>query len=72
LPARGTPIQQTGDLDLVEHPTQPCQFDELVLVAASRPATVQPQKVAVDGRDGKTLGGVGVPLGVVQDLLVGP
>jgi hypothetical protein len=26
----------------------------------------------VDGRDGKALGGVGVPFGVVQDLLVGP
>jgi hypothetical protein len=43
-----------------------------VLVAAARPAAVQPQQVAVDGRQGKALGGVVVALGVVQDLLVGP
>jgi hypothetical protein len=51
-----SPIQQAGDLDIVEDPLQPCQFDELVLVAAARPATVAPQQVAVDGRDGKTPG----------------
>jgi hypothetical protein len=59
-------------LDLVEQLAKPCQRKQLVLVAAARPATVAPQQVAVDGRDGKALGGVGVPLGVVQHLLVGP
>src|SRR4029450_10529817 len=32
-----SPIQQAGDLDIVEDPLQPCQFDELVLVAGGRP-----------------------------------
>jgi hypothetical protein len=41
-------------------------------VATARPATVQPQQVAVDGRYGQALGGVAMPLGVVQHLLVGP
>jgi hypothetical protein len=31
-----------------------------------------PQQIAVDGRQRHALGGVGVPLGVRQDLLVGP
>jgi hypothetical protein len=35
-------------------------------------SAVAPQQVAMDGGDGKALGGVGVPLGVVQHLLVGP
>jgi hypothetical protein len=43
-----------------------------MLVAAARPAAVASQQVAVDGRDGKALCGVSVPLGVVQDLLVSP
>src|SRR6266700_5938600 len=66
------PIQQACHLHAVQHPLQSCQRQQFVLVAAARPATVAPQQVAPDGRDGKALGGVGVPLGVVQDLLVGP
>src|SRR5919198_1775168 len=65
-------IQQAGDLDAVQHSLQPCQLDELVLVAAARPAAVAPQQVAVDARQRQALGGVGVALGVVQHLLVGP
>jgi hypothetical protein len=41
-------------------------------VAAARPAAITPQQVAPDGRHRKTLRGVGVALGVVQDLLIGP
>jgi hypothetical protein len=66
------PVKEADDLDAIQHPLQPCQSDELVLVAAARPATIDPQQVAVDGRDGKALGGVGVALGVIQHLLVGP
>src|SRR5829696_8539842 len=66
------PIQQAGDLDIVQHLVKPCQLDELVLVAAARPATVAPQQVAPDGRQRQALGGVGVAFGVVQHLLVGP
>jgi hypothetical protein len=65
-------VQQACDLDLIEQLAKPCQRKQLVLVAAARPATVAPQQVAVDGREAKALGGVGVPLGVVQHLLVGP
>src|SRR6266511_2548168 len=84
VPDRGVPVpaalgqpaepavQQGGDLDAVEQLAKPCQLDELVLVAAARPAAVQPQQVAVDGRQRQALGGVGVALEVVQDLLVGP
>src|SRR5829696_1642603 len=57
-------VHQAGDLDTAQHLVQPCQFDELVLVAAARPAPVHPQQVAVDGRQRQALGGVGVPLGV--------
>jgi hypothetical protein len=66
------PIQEAGDLDAVQHPLQPCQRQQLVLVAAARPATIDPQQVAVDGRQRQALGGVAVALGVVQHLLVGP
>src|SRR5512132_2011 len=31
-------VHQSGDLDTAQHLVQPCQFDELVLVAAARPA----------------------------------
>src|SRR6266498_1749044 len=60
VPDRGVPVpaalgqpaepavQQGGDLDAVEQLAKPCQLDELVLVAAARPAAVQPQQVAVD------------------------
>jgi hypothetical protein len=41
-------------------------------MAAHGPATVTPQQIAVDGRQRHALGGVGAPLGVIQDLLVGP
>src|SRR6266498_826603 len=74
VPDRGVPVpaalgqpaepavQQGGDLDAVEQLAKPCQLDELVLVAAARPAAVQPQQVAVDGRQRQALGGVGVAL----------
>src|SRR6266508_4468096 len=65
-------LVSSGDLDLVQDVLQACQDDELLLVAAARPAAVHPQQVAVDGRHGQALGGVGVALGVVQDLLVAP
>jgi hypothetical protein len=67
-----SPIQQAGDPDIVEDPCSPASSMSSLLVAAARPATVAPQQVAVDGRDGKALGAVSVPLGVVHDLLVGP
>jgi hypothetical protein len=66
------PVQQADDPNIVQRHLQPCQPQQFLLVAASRPVTVAPQQVAVDGRDGKALGGVGMALGVVQDLLVGP
>jgi hypothetical protein len=65
-------VKQAGDLDLVQRVVEPRQLDELLLMAAARSATVHPQQVAVDGRHRKALGGVGVALGVVQHLLVGP
>jgi hypothetical protein len=34
------PIQQAWDLDVVQHPLQPCQRRRLVLVAAARPVAV--------------------------------
>ena len=57
-------VQQACDLELVEQLAKPCQRKQLVLVAAARPATVAPQQVAVDGRDGKALGGV-----IVSEML---
>src|SRR6266511_5741993 len=66
------PVQQAWDLDAVQHPLQPRQREELVLVAATRPATIHPQQVTPDGRHRQALGGVGVPLGVVHNFLVGP
>jgi hypothetical protein len=47
------PVQQAGGLDVVQHVVQPRQRKQLVLVAAARPATVAPQQVAVDGREGQ-------------------
>src|SRR5512132_1210165 len=66
------PVQQAGDLDAVQRLVQRCQLDELVLVAAARPAAVHPQQVAPDRGHRQALGGVGVALGVVQHLLVAP
>src|SRR6266540_6818903 len=66
------PVQQARHAGGVQHLAQPRQLDELLLVAAARPATVAPQQVAPDGRQRQPLGGMGVPLGVVQDLLVDP
>ena len=43
------PIQQTDHLDVVQHPIQPRQRHQLLLVATARPAPVHPQQVAVDG-----------------------
>ena len=60
------PVQQAWDLDAVQHPLQPRQGDELVLVAATRPAPVHPQQVTPDGGHRQALGGVGVPLGVAR------
>jgi len=57
-------IQQARHAAGIQHLVEPRQRDELVLVAAARPAAVTPQKVA--------MGGVGVAFGVVPDLLVGP
>src|SRR6266498_2613875 len=34
------PVQQAGDLDIVEQPLQPCKLDQLMLVAAAWPAAV--------------------------------
>src|SRR5215216_1129577 len=65
-------VQQAGDLDLVQRVVEPRQLDELLLVAAARPATVAPQQVTPDRAHRQTLSGVGVALAVVQDLLVGP
>ena len=65
-------VQQAGDLDVVQHLVQPRQHQQLVLVAASRSAAVHPQQVTPDRADRQPLGGVGVALEVVQDLLVGP
>jgi hypothetical protein len=65
-------VQQAGDSHAVQHPLQPRQLEELLLVAASRPAAVQPQQVTPGRAHRQALGGVGVPLGVVGDLLVAP
>jgi hypothetical protein len=72
LASPGTLIQQADHRDVVPYPIQPRQRHQCVLMAAARPAAVHPQQVAVDARDGQALGGVGVPLGVVRHLLVGP
>src|SRR5512132_2887420 len=76
LPGLGQPtepaVQQACDLDVVQDPLQPGQLEEFVLVAAARPAAIDPQQVAPDRDDRQALGCVGVSLGVVQHLLVGP
>jgi hypothetical protein len=76
LPPLGQPpepsIQQAGHVGGVQHLAQARQRDEFVLMTASRPAPVAPQQVTPDGRHRHALGGVGVALGVVQRLLVGP
>src|SRR5438034_230542 len=58
VPKRGVPVlarlghaaesavQQAGDFGAVQRCTDPGQLDELLLVAAARPAAVQPQQVA--------------------------
>ena len=61
-------VQQAGDLDLVQRVVEPRQLDELLLVAAARPATVAPQQVTPDRAHRQTLSGVGVALAVVQDF----
>jgi hypothetical protein len=66
------PVQQAGDPGGIQYLVQSRQRQQLVLMAAARPAAVVPQQVAVDGGQRQALGGVGVPLGVVEHLLVGP
>ena len=65
-------IQQAGDLDRIQRVVQPCQGEQLLLVAAPGPAAVHPQQVTPDRAHRPALGGVGVPLGVIQHLLVAP
>jgi hypothetical protein len=48
-PCPETPVQQACDTGGVQHRTQPCQLHELLLMAATGPAPVQPQQVAPDG-----------------------
>src|SRR6266511_1163841 len=50
------PVQQTDHAGGVQHPVKPRQLDELLLVAAGRPAHVAPQQVAPDGRYRQALG----------------
>jgi hypothetical protein len=52
--------------------SRPRQGEQLLLVAAARPAAIQPQQVAVDGGQRQALGGVSMPLGVIEHLLVAP
>jgi hypothetical protein len=40
-------VQQAGDLDPIQRAIQPRQGEEFLLVAAARPAAIQPQQVAV-------------------------
>jgi hypothetical protein len=61
-------VQETCDLDVVQHLIEACQGEQLVLVAGAGPAPVDPQQIAPDGGQRQPLGGVGVPLGVVQHL----
>src|SRR5512133_669924 len=48
-------VQQAGHAGGVQHLAQPCQLDELVLVAAARPALVTPQQATQMGGHRHTL-----------------
>jgi ATP-dependent DNA helicase RecG len=64
LPANiRTALTDAGDLR--QRLVQPRQRKQFVLVAASRPAAIDPQQVTPDRAHRQALGGVGVPLGVV-------
>jgi hypothetical protein len=66
------PINQGDGPRDVKHLSDPRQRQQFVLVAATGPAAVTPQQIAVDPGHHHALGGVGVALGVIQHLLVGP
>jgi hypothetical protein len=70
-PAKAPINQGDGPRD-VKHLSDPRQRQQFVLVAATGPAAVTPQQIAVDRGHHHALGGVGVALGVIQHLLVGP
>jgi hypothetical protein len=68
--AAKAPVDEGDDLGGVQGLADPRQGEQLVFVAAARPAAVAVQQVAMDGGDRDALGGVGVALGVIEDLLV--
>jgi hypothetical protein len=71
-PARESPINQGDGPRDVKHLSDPRQRQQFVLVAATGPAALTPQQIAVDRGHHHALGGVGVALDVIQHLLVGP